>query len=210
MQTRHLIRSLATDSARGSVPTWGLMGALVFTTVLNLAGMIFFLGLRPDLTTALTGPPLVKTLLPLLLAWLALMLAMRRARPAAPSGGLDRALIGLIALVGLTLAGGILRQGGATLAATLAEGSMVRAIISIPLLAIAPLAVVLWALSAGAPLAPVWAGALAGLGAGSLATAVYSLSCPDDAAQFFVPVYGFAIALVTGAGAALGDRLLRW
>jgi len=175
-----------------------------------LAAVPIFLGLRPDLTSALTGPPAVKTLLPLLMGSLALVLAMRRARPAAPTGGLDLALVGLIALVGLTLAGGVIVQGATPLATMLAEGNPVRALVSIPLLAIAPLAAVLWALHAGAPLAPARVGALAGLAAGSMAATIYSLSCPEDSAQFFVPVYGLAIGLVALAGAGLGHRLLHW
>ena len=210
MRTDDLIRSLAADRARGPAPARRLLVALTMALTLSLAGGLLLLGPRPDLISALTGPPVVKTLLPLLLGVLALVLAMRRARPAASAGGLDLALVGVLALLGVTLAGGVIIQGTAALVATLAEGNLARALISIPLLAIAPLAAMLWALSAGAPLAPARVGALAGLAAGSMAATVYSLSCPEDAAQFFVPVYGLAIGLVALAGAALGNRLLRW
>jgi hypothetical protein len=83
-------------------------------------------------------------------------------------------------------------------------------LVSVPILALAPLAGLIWALSAGAPTRPALSGAVAGLAAGGLAAAVYSLFCTVDMALFVIPAYGTAVLAVTAVGAALGARLLRW
>ncbi|MGA1803994.1 NrsF family protein [Rhizobium sp. HT1-10] len=80
----------------------------------------------------------------------------------------------------------------------------------IPVLALAPLAGFLLALRNGAPESPGLAGAVAGLAAGAIAAATYAWHCPDDSPLFVAAWYTLAITLVTGLGALLGSRLLRW
>ena len=80
----------------------------------------------------------------------------------------------------------------------------------IPLLAAAPLAMLLTSLRQGATTQPVLAGALAGALSGSLAAFIYALHCPDDSALFVALWYSLAIGITTLAGAFAGDRLLRW
>jgi hypothetical protein len=96
------------------------------------------------------------------------------------------------------------------LAASLGKPTLVTCLTTVPSLAIPLLAAVLWALSAGAPLRPGRAGAAAGLAAGALAAALYSLYCDQDEALFVLPAYGVAVLLVTLVGALAGARLLRW
>lgn len=83
-------------------------------------------------------------------------------------------------------------------------------LVFLPVLSLAPLAGLLWALRKGAPENPTRAGAAAGLAAGAIAAAVYAWHCPDDSPLFLATWYTIAIALVTGAGALLGRHLLRW
>jgi hypothetical protein len=62
-------------------------------------------------------------------------------------------------------------------------------------------------------LAPVrlrLAGAAAGLTAGGLAAAIYSLHCPESAAPFVAIWYTLGILLPAAVGAVAGPRLLRW
>jgi hypothetical protein len=80
----------------------------------------------------------------------------------------------------------------------------------IPVLSLVPLAGFILALKSGAPESPVLAGAVAGLAAGAVAAAIYAWHCPDDSPLFVAAWYSLAIAIVTGAGAVLGRRLLRW
>ncbi|MGY4290817.1 hypothetical protein ACVWXO_010083 [Bradyrhizobium sp. LM2.7] len=83
-------------------------------------------------------------------------------------------------------------------------------LVSIPLIAIVPFAVVIWAIRRAAPTDLVRAGAFAGLVAGSISAMAYALHCTDDSLPFVTVWYGGTIALCTLAGALLGPRLLRW
>ena len=74
----------------------------------------------------------------------------------------------------------------------------------------APLAGLVWALRRGAPENPTMAGAAAAFAAGGIAAAIYAWHCPDDSPLFVATWYTIAIAVVTGAGALAGRRLLRW
>jgi len=80
----------------------------------------------------------------------------------------------------------------------------------IPVFALGPLTLMLWAFRRGAPENPTRAGALAGLIAGGLGAAFYAAHCFDDSPLFVATWYTLAIAFVTGLGALLGSKLLRW
>ena len=83
-------------------------------------------------------------------------------------------------------------------------------VLSIPIIAIVPFAVSIWAVRKGAPTNLVRAGAFAGLIAGGVSAIGYALHCTDDSLPFIAVWYGGTITLCTLAGAALGPRLLRW
>jgi len=83
-------------------------------------------------------------------------------------------------------------------------------LLSIPIIAIAPFAVVVWAVRRMAPTDLVRTGAFAGLAAGAMSAAGYAFHCTDDSLPFVALWYGGTIALCTLAGAILGPRLLRW
>ncbi|MDU6727905.1 MAG: DUF1109 domain-containing protein, partial [Bradyrhizobium sp.] len=83
-------------------------------------------------------------------------------------------------------------------------------LLSIPIIAIVPFAVSIWAVRKGAPTNLVRAGAFAGLIAGGVSAIGYALHCTDDSLPFISVWYGGTIVLCTLAGAALGPRLLRW
>jgi len=83
-------------------------------------------------------------------------------------------------------------------------------LLSIPVIAIVPFAVIIWALRRMAPTDLVRAGALGGLVAGAVSAAGYALHCSDDSLPFVALWYGGTIAICTAAGALLGPRLLRW
>jgi hypothetical protein len=83
-------------------------------------------------------------------------------------------------------------------------------LLSIPVIAIVPFVVSIWAVRKGAPTNLSRAGAFAGLIAGGVSAMAYALHCTDDSLPFIAVWYGGTIVLCTLAGAALGPRLLRW
>lgn len=85
-----------------------------------------------------------------------------------------------------------------------------QCLVSIPVIAIVPFAVAIWAVRQAAPTNLARTGAFAGLVAGGVSAMAYSLHCTDDSLPFVAVWYGGTIVLCTLAGAALGPRLLRW
>ena len=95
--------------------------------------------------------------------------------------------------------------------AMLVGNEWVECLLSIPLIAIVPFALITWAVrQAAAPTNLARAGALVGLAAGSISALGYALHCTDDTVPFVALWYGGTIALCTLAGVKLGPRLLRW
>jgi hypothetical protein len=83
-------------------------------------------------------------------------------------------------------------------------------LLSIPIIAIVPFAIAIWAVRRAAPTNLARTGAFAGLIAGGVSAMAYALHCTDDSLPFVAVWYGGTIVLCTLAGAALGPRLLRW
>jgi hypothetical protein len=83
-------------------------------------------------------------------------------------------------------------------------------VISIPLIAIVPFAVITWSVRQMAPTDLARAGAFVGLVAGCVSAIGYAFHCVDDSVPFFAVWYGGTIALCTFAGWKLGPKLLRW
>jgi len=83
-------------------------------------------------------------------------------------------------------------------------------LVSIPVIAIVPFAVSIWAVRQAAPTNLARTGAFAGLVAGGVSAMAYALHCTDDSLPFVAVWYGGTIVLCTLAGAAMGPRLLRW
>jgi len=83
-------------------------------------------------------------------------------------------------------------------------------LLSIPIIAIVPFAVIIAAVRRAAPTNLVRTGAFAGLISGGVSAMAYALHCTDDSLPFVAVWYGGTIVLCTLAGAILGPRLLRW
>jgi hypothetical protein len=80
----------------------------------------------------------------------------------------------------------------------------------ITLLAVAPFIGFVSSLRRLAPTRLRWAGAAAGLAAGSFSAFAYSLHCPELEPAFFAVWYVLGILIPTALGVWLGPRLLRW
>ncbi|HUC18798.1 MAG TPA: NrsF family protein [Acetobacteraceae bacterium] len=85
-----------------------------------------------------------------------------------------------------------------------------RCMTLIPLLSIGPLACLLLALRQGAPARPSLAGALAGLGASSIAATFYAANCTDDSPLFVLTWFSVPMILLAATGYLFGRRLLDW
>ena len=83
-------------------------------------------------------------------------------------------------------------------------------VISIPLIAVLPFAVIVWVVRQMAPTDLARTGTFVGLLAGCVSAIGYAVHCADDSVPFFVLWYGGTIALCTFAGWKLGPKLLRW
>lgn len=210
MDTRDLIAALAADDH--PPPRLRARLALALGLGLGASALAFalFWGPRDGLGAVLASPLVAKTLVPAALAALALALAWALIRPAAPRALRALALGAALAGVAALFARAIVQGGAGGLAMALDKPDLWVCLASVPILALAPLAGLLWALSAGAPTRPALSGGAAGLAAGGLAAAIYSLFCTVDMALFVIPAYGTAVLAVAAAGAALGARVLRW
>lgn len=89
-------------------------------------------------------------------------------------------------------------------------GRWLECLLSIPVIAVAPFAVIMWAVRKAAPTNLTRTGALVGLVAGGVSAIAYALHCTDDSLPFVALWYGGTIVLCTLAGALTGPRLLRW
>jgi hypothetical protein len=68
-------------------------------------------------------------------------------------------------------------------------------LLSIPIIAIVPFAISIWAVRKAAPTNLVRAGAFAGLVAGGVSAMAYALHCADDSLPFIALWYGGTIVL---------------
>ncbi len=184
----------------------------VATAIVVALGLAFVgLGVRSDLTTTRALIFLaVKLAFAIGIVGLALVYLARLARP----GGERKTspfLIALPFLVIVFLAAISLGSAPGTHWDRMIVGDQwLECLISIPIIAIVPFAVSIWAVRKGAPTNLARAGAFAGLIAGGVSAMAYALHCTDDSLPFIAVWYGGTIVLCTLAGAALGPRLLRW
>lgn len=179
--------------------------------VLSAVLMVIWLGLRPDLASALaTGPYWMKFAYTLGLAAVALVAAARLSRPAGKSGRVFPALVGIVALLGaLALLQLAIAAPGARMPLVLGKTYDICPY-NIVVLSLPILAGVLWALRGLAPTRLALAGAAAGLTAGAAGAWIYSFHCDESAAPFIAIWYTAGIAAVTLVGALTGRWLLRW
>lgn len=212
MKTSELIEAIAADAGTAPKRLTPAMWAALAAAVIG-AGAVFWalLGPRPDFWAALETVRFpLKFVLTVALALAAGTLALRLARPGADA---KAGRVALAAVAGL-LAGAV----AAELFAIPREFWMTRLVgtnwliclVNIPILSSLPLAALLLAFRRGAPGSPTGLGAAAGLLAGAIGATFYAAHCVDDSPLFLATWYTIGVALVTLAGAAIGDRLLRW
>jgi hypothetical protein len=210
MNTEYLIQVLIADGSRPVVPIARTLARALGLAIIVALLFLFVRRPRVNLFQAFTTAPFdFKITLLLSLAGTSALLLMDTARPVLP---LRRPWF--LMLAPLLLAGGLLVELAAVPSrawrAHLIGHNAAYCLTFIPLISLAPLACLLFALRRAAPKHPALAGAAAGLLAAGVAGSVYALTCPDDSPLFIATWYSAAVALVTGSSACIGSRLLRW
>lgn len=213
MKTDDLIASLADDAAPALPRPTRLLGLASVMAVAAAALMFVLLlgsvraeviGLSGDTRLAL------KFAVTLALAASAFVLLATLAHPERPR---PRAFAVLTVPLAL-LIGGVLWEiatlPAAAIGPALVGANSLACLVYVPLLGALPLAVLLTALRRAAPTRPALAGLAAGLLSGGIAATAYGTYCPDDSPLFVATWYGLSIGLLALAGAAAGQRLLRW
>jgi hypothetical protein len=211
MKTDELITLMTQDAPvrlrYGRALGFALAAGVMFSAVLLVATI----GVRHNMVTLIeTARVCFKIVVTLVLATLAVRLAMRIGRP----GVAIRLPALLLAVPALMVVGAVaaelLALPQAAWKANMLGRNALFCLFFVPVLSLAPLAGLFWVLRHGAPENPTAAGAVAGFAAGALAAAIYAWHCPDDSPLFLATWYSIAIAMVTGTGALLGRRWLRW
>ena len=213
MRTDDLIAMLSTNvepvDRRKLARTFG--AALAIGGAAAVGVVLLGFGLRTDLTEAGAFVPLVlKIIFTIVVLGLASTDLIRFARPGgerrAPLTLLALPFVAIIVLAAISLASAPHSHWNSMIVGD----QWLECLLSIPVIAIAPFAVIIWAVRQAMPTDLRRAGALAGLVAGALIATGYALHCVDDSVPFVALWYGGTIVLCTLAGAALGPRLLRW
>lgn len=173
--------------------------------------MIIVLGTRADLTTARALIFLcLKVAFALAIVSTATFFLIKLSRP----GGEKNASSALVVLPFIAIA--LIAAVNLGFAPTSHWDKMImgddwlECLLSIPIIAIAPFAIAIWAVRRAAPTNLVLTGAFTGLVAGGISAMAYALHCSDDSLPFIAVWYGSTIVLCTFAGAIFGPRLLRW
>lgn len=186
-------------------------GAVVLGAVVALGAALIMLGGRTDIWTAgAIGFMIAKLAFAVAVTALAFFYLIRFARP---TGDRRRStalvaspFLGIIGLAAISLA----YAPSVHWQVMFMGDEWVECLLSIPTIAIAPFALVVWAVRQAAPTDLRRTGALAGLVAGGLSAVGYALHCTADSLPFVAIWYSGTIMLCTIAGAVLGPRLLRW
>lgn len=188
-----------------------LAGALVIGGAISLVGVIAIFGLQPGLDTFAHGAPMgVKSTYAMSLAGIAIALTLAAARPGARSRvgwkwiAVPVSGCALLALIDLSRAP-VTNWPPMVFGASWSQCSLRIAALAGPVFIGLCLAI-----RAQAPTNLRESGAAAGLLAGTVAATSYALACPESSAAFIFVWYSLGIAIVTGMGALLGPRLLRW
>ena len=211
VKTNELISLLAEDAPVRTRLGPALKTALVAGVVVSALILVFAIGIRRDVASAVeTTRVLFKVSLMLGLAILASSIVFRIGRPELSLRVGGWALIVPAGLLAAAVGIELLVLPPELWGQQLMGHNAAYCLALIPLLSIAPLAGFILALRAGAPRRPALAGAAAGLAAGAIASALYAWHCIDDSPLFVATWYTISITAVTAIGAVLGRRYLRW
>ncbi len=213
MRTEDLIKAISADAKSVEPPIAQTLAIAVGVGTL-ISALVFFgmFGVRDHFMDLMTSSVrfVFKFVLTLSIAIPAFVLARGLARPDFNPGK----RLWLLALGPAVMLAGILFELMALPAEAWRSKMMghnaIFCLIVIPLLSLTPLAAIIYALRKGATTHPVLAGAVGGLLSAGIAATLYAAHCPDDSPLFLAAWYTIGVVVMTGVGALLGSRMLRW
>lgn len=213
MKTDDLVEVLSAQIDPADLRAVGrrIMIAVVAGSLLAVAVILIGFGPRAGLSTAGAWPFLV-----LKIAFAATVVATAATyltRLSRPGGSLKHGTLVVVLPFLVIVALALVSLGSAPAShwdRMVAGDEWLECLVSIPVIAIVPFALTMWAVGRAAPTDLRLAGAISGLVAGGISAVAYALHCMDDSLPFVAVWYGGTIVLCTLAGAALGPRLLRW
>jgi len=212
MKTSELIEALAADPAP-RMPTLraSLGAALALGAALSAAMFFATIGPRDDFAQAVHTVRFdLKFVDTLALLLPSALLCLHVLRPDARLRMWALLLLTPMVILALAVVGEMLVVPQSEWGTLMRGDNALHCLRVIPLLSIAPLAVLIYAMRAGAPQNPTLAGALAGAAAAGIAATLYASNCTDDSPLFVASWYPLATLIVVVAGAAAGNRFLRW
>ena len=213
MKTDQLIHMLSTNlepaKDRGQLRT-ALFMALVIGGVASFCVMLTTVGLRPDADGFHLEFLALKLLFMLILIGAGTALLDKLIRPGQNGRTLYASIFLTFLAIGLAGLVGLVVEPPTAWHQMILGTQWATCLYCIPLFAIVPFAVLIWALRKGAPTNLTRTGAIAGLVAGALGATAYAFHCADDSLPFIAIWYGVMVMLCAGIGAKLGPWLLRW
>lgn len=212
MKTDDLIGALVVDVAvPPPSPARALAFALLAGAVVSTGVFVLALGPRPDVAQAMTTPRFLwKFAESAALAGAALVLALAMLRPTGDRrpGRAALAVVGAAVVATVAIEAMVVPVG--EWSARLLGHNWLHCLILVPLLALPPFALAMWAARDGAPTDPGRAGAVIGLLSGGIGAFLYAANCTDDSPFFVATWYTLAILALAGLGGLVGRRLLAW
>ncbi len=212
METDRLIMALAADNDHRPQPVRSQLAmALLVALPVAAAMMLVTIGLRPDFMAAMRNPFFdLKFVIALALAIPAIVISVHLSRPEASLGRwVWMLLLSPFILIAAIIAEMMVPQRTPMMMRMVGKSAGLCTM-SISLFSLPILGAVLLALRHGAPSRPAFVGALAGLMSSGFAATIYAAHCVDDSPLFVAVWYTLATSLVTGLGAVVGARVLRY
>lgn len=211
MKTDSLIHLLArgAGAAPRAVAARRLAPAALAGTLISGALALAMFGPLPMAMYA-SAVPWMKMGYAAALALVAGWLTAKLARPVARLGTARRAVISVIAAMGLLGATSLLLTPPGERMEALLGHSWFACPWNVLALSLPALGGAMWAVRGLAPTRPRAAGFAAGLLSGAMGAFGYALSCPEASPAFVAVWYTVGILLTASLGALVGPRLLRW
>ena len=211
MKTDDLIDALSADLPPARQPDRRLVLWMIPAGLVVLITVGLWLGYREDLMAAMRGPVFwAKAAYTIAMSVGGFWLLDRLGRPgASPRAPLILLAAILVLVIGLALYELAVMPMPERMPAVMGDSAQVCAP-NIVLLSLLAAPFVFWAARSFAPTRPMLAGAAAGLLTGGLATTLYGLHCPENAAAFVAVWYTIGMAVAVAGGALIGRLAFRW
>lgn len=188
-----------------------LIGAVILTGIVAIIGMNMWLGMRPDMDTAMATMNFwTKFSYTLAVAVLGGVATLALARPDGRIRWPWLVALGLLALLVIGAFNQLARAEPDDVMPLIMGGTSLQCIWRIVVLGLPILLGAMLALRRLAPRNPTLAGFAAGITAGGAGAWVYSFACAETGMMFLALWYTLGILIVGALGAVLGRFLLRW